>query len=96
MKLFDSAVMFMLSLFFAASAFAAANVSMVPSDDGKSWTLKASDFENISGIDLTITYDPSILSNPNVTQAPLLPAQCWCLMLMSRELFVSGLLQPNP
>ncbi|ACM21006.1 hypothetical protein Geob_2656 [Geotalea daltonii FRC-32] len=67
MKLFDSVVMFMLSLFFAASAFAAANVSMV-SDDGKSWTLQASDFENISGIDLTITYDPSILSNPNVTQ----------------------------
>lgn len=72
MKKFIFAVMVVLPLCCTASAFATAIVSLVPSVDGQSWTLQATGFEKISAIDLTITYNTSILSNPTVKQGSFL------------------------
>lgn len=67
MKSMLSAVMVVLGLCCATSAFATANVAMV-SVDGKTWMVQASEFDSISGIDLTITYDPSVLGSPTVKE----------------------------
>jgi hypothetical protein len=54
----------------AASAFAAANVSVTPSGDS-SYSVMGSGMSGVAGIQLDITYDITSLSNPTVTQGGL-------------------------
>ncbi len=59
-------VLLAFTVFHSVSAHAMANVSLLPLPDGKSWNVQATGFENIAGVELTITYDSTAASAPKV------------------------------
>ncbi|ACH39080.1 hypothetical protein Gbem_2067 [Citrifermentans bemidjiense Bem] len=63
-------LMLCLLLFQPQQSLAAPLLSLIPAGSG-SFVLQGTGFSNVAGIDLTITYDSSRLSNPRLTQGPL-------------------------
>jgi len=70
MRILFLAVMIMFQLQVAAKA-EAASVAVVPGTNGV-YYIKGYDFTDISGVEIEIQYDTATLSNPRITQGPLL------------------------
>lgn len=47
------------------------SIQIVPSGSGE-YTVMGSNFSNVGGVEVTITYDPNYLVNPRITQGPML------------------------
>ncbi len=61
------ALMLGLAMYYSQPVYAVSTLSLLPAGNG-GFTLQGEEMDNVSAMDITITYDASTLSNPRVTQ----------------------------